>query len=117
MISSLFLPITLRYTIIAGERPLQYRIEARALHWSGNLITDSVAGWWGFHQVKSAIESTEQSLLTRVGDNDGPVTLASAHLPGVDDFVAVPSDHIALYESVDGQKPASWSTIENRLSK
>jgi len=107
----------IRYTIIAGERPLQYRFEARALGWSDNLITDGAARWWGFHQVKSAIESKKQSLLTRVGDSDGPVSLASAHLAGVDDFVAIPADHIALYQSVDGQKAASWPTIENRLSK
>lgn len=106
-----------RYTIIAGDRPVGYRFAAEALEWSGDLIGDRMAGWRGARQIKSAMDDESNRLLRRKGDDDGPVSLKSARLAGVTDYVAVPADHLALYESIDGQSPSAWPTIQNRLTR
>jgi hypothetical protein len=105
-----------RYTIIAGDRPTVYRYEAKILAISGALLGGQISQWWGFRQFEQAIESEQQRLLSRTGASDGPVTLGSATLAGVSDFVAVPADHIALFESIDGRPPAAWPIIHNRLT-
>jgi hypothetical protein len=71
---------------------------------------------WGLRQVEHAIQSERQRLLSHTGASDGPVTLASAALEGVTDFVALPVDHVALFEAVDGKPPAAWPVIHNRLT-
>jgi hypothetical protein len=106
-----------RYTIIAGERPLQYRIAAEFLDWSGEVLGDRLAGWWGIRQVKSAAADDSRRLLAQIGDEDGPVSLFSTRLAGVNDFQALAADHVALYESIDGRAPAAWPVIRDRLSK
>jgi hypothetical protein len=106
-----------RYTIIAGDRPAGYRIAAELLDWSGNLIGDHVAGCWGIRQVKSAIHDRSLQLLRETGDADGPVSLGSTRLAGVKDFVVVPADHVALYQSIDGHPPAAWPIIQDRLTR
>jgi pimeloyl-ACP methyl ester carboxylesterase len=106
-----------RYTIIAGERPLQYRFAAEMLDWSGDLIGDRVGSWWGFRQIKSAAIDESQQLLSETGDDDGPVSITSTHLAGVADFSVLPADHLALYESFDGEPPAAWPVVRDRLSK
>jgi pimeloyl-ACP methyl ester carboxylesterase len=104
-----------RYTIIAGDRPIYRRYEANVLAVADRAIVSSVADVWGFRQTKHAIESEHDSLLEKQGDSDGPVTLASARLEGVDDFVTVCSDHIALYKTVGGEPPAAYPAIRDRL--
>jgi pimeloyl-ACP methyl ester carboxylesterase len=104
-----------RYTIIAGDRPIYRRYEANVLAVADRAIVSSIADVWGFRQTKHAIESERESLLERQGDSDGPVTLASAHLDGVDDFVTVCSDHISLYKAVGGERPAAYPAIRDRL--
>jgi hypothetical protein len=106
-----------RYTIIAGERPMQYRIAAEMLDWSGGLVGERIGGWWGFRQMKSAARDEARRLLGELGDDDGPVSLSSTHLAGVTDFQAVAADHVSLYESKDGQAPAAWPVVRDRLSK
>jgi hypothetical protein len=105
-----------RYTIIAGDRPAGYRYEAKLLAIPGAALGGQISQWWGFDQVERAIQSERQQLLSRTGASDGPVTLGSAELAGVSDFVAVPVDHIALFEGVDGRPPAAWPIIRNRLT-
>jgi pimeloyl-ACP methyl ester carboxylesterase len=104
-----------RYTIIAGDRPIFRRYEANMLALADGAIVSSVAHVWGFRQLKQAVESKHQRVLEKQGDNDGPVTLASARLAGVDDFVTVHSDHIALYQTIGGQPPAAYPVIHDRL--
>ncbi len=105
-----------RYTIIAGDRPAAYRYEAKLLAIPSVVLGGQISQWWGVRQVEQAIQSERQQLLSRTGASDGPVTLGSARLAGVTDFVAVPADHIALFESVDGRPPAAWPIIHNRLT-
>jgi hypothetical protein len=106
-----------RYTIIAGERPVQYRVAAEMMEWPGEMVGDRVGSWWGFRQIKAAADGESRSLLGEIGDDDGPVSLASTRLAGVSDFAVVAADHVALYESIDGQAPAAWPVVRDRLSK
>ncbi|MGD0463342.1 MAG: hypothetical protein ABSB74_12730 [Tepidisphaeraceae bacterium] len=106
-----------RYTIIAGERPVQYRFAAELLDGSGELIGEGIARWWGVRQLKSAASDESRWLLGQVGDDDGPVSLFSTRLAGVTDFNAMAADHVALYECIDGQPPAAWPVVRDRLSK
>lgn len=105
-----------RYTIIAGDRPAGYRYEADLLAIAGAALDGQFPQWGGIRQVSHAIESERLQLLSQTGTNDGPVTLGSAGLAGVADFVAVPADHIALFKTVDGEPPAAWPVIHNRLT-
>jgi len=105
-----------RYTIIAGDRPAAYRYEANLLAIPGEFMDGAASQYWGVRQALAAIANQQQRLLSRSGADDGPVTLRSARLAGVADFVAVPADHLALFESVNGQPPAAWPVIEDRLA-
>jgi len=107
---------SIRYTIIAGDRPAYYRFEAKLLEYCGDLAGGRVAGWWGVGPASNAMESGRQWLLRQRTENDGPVALQSARLAGVSDFITLPVDHLALYETVDGQPPAAWPIIHNRLT-
>jgi hypothetical protein len=105
----------IRYTIIAGDRPAYYRFEAKLLEYTGDLVSGRVAGWWGVCLARNAVESGRQWLLRQRAENDGPIALQSARLAGVSDFVTLPADHLALYQTVDGQPPAAWPIIKDRL--
>lgn len=106
-----------RYTIIAGDRPARYRYEARLLAIASEIVAEPISNLWGFRQAEGAIQSEREQLLNRTGDNDGPVSLSSARLAGASDFVTIPADHAALFESVEGRPPAAWPVIQNRLAQ
>jgi pimeloyl-ACP methyl ester carboxylesterase len=96
--------VGVRYTIVAGDEPLFHRYEANLLAAADCAIGSDLSQLWGVQQLKRTIESHELRLAAKPGASDGPVTLASAELPGVSDFVLVHADHLALYES-DPQSP------------
>ncbi|HEY1922391.1 MAG TPA: hypothetical protein VGG44_06470 [Tepidisphaeraceae bacterium] len=106
-----------RYTIVAGDRPVKYRMAAEMLDWPGEILGDQVGDWWGFRQIKNAAGAESRRLLSETGDDDGPVSLDSAGLSGVGDFVVLPADHVSLYESIDGETPAAWPVVLDRVSK
>ena len=58
-----------------------------------------------------------RGLDAQTGPTDGPVSLKSARLKGVSDFVVLPADHAALYLPIDQKTPASWDVIRSRLSR
>ncbi len=103
------------YTIIAGDRSIIHRVEANVLLISSQLLGNRLSGLWGFRQTRTAMNEKATHLLDAAANNDGPVSLNSARLAGVDDFVVLPADHLSLYESVGGRPPAAWPAIENRL--
>jgi hypothetical protein len=106
-----------QYTIIAGDRPVGYRVESQALAWGAHLLGAAVPLSWVWRPLDSALQGQIERLGQRTGQSDGPVSLQSARLAGVDDLVIVPADHVALYESVQGRPPASWPVIQDRLDE
>jgi hypothetical protein len=106
---------SVKYTIIAGDRPVYYRYESTMLGWAGDCLTPTASRYWVVGPLARAIHRGQQYLLSEQGQSDGPVNLNSTQLNGVTDFMALHADHVALYESVDGQPPAAYSVILNRL--
>jgi pimeloyl-ACP methyl ester carboxylesterase len=106
-----------RYTIIEGNEHPVRRITAEVVEGSERLIPNRVAGWWGFRQCRSGLAHLATSLSSKSDESDGPVTLASAALPGVSDIVIVHADHATIYRSNGDQPPTAWQTIQDRLQR
>jgi pimeloyl-ACP methyl ester carboxylesterase len=104
------------YTIVAGDRGLLCRVEGEALLDAASLVPARARSWWGLHQVHAELEHAAWSALHHTGRCDGPVTLGSAHLAGVSDIVVLPADHNSLYLPIDGEPPAAWPVIRDRLA-
>jgi pimeloyl-ACP methyl ester carboxylesterase len=104
-----------QYTIIAGTQHSASRLSAECFDGMSGWFSGRGATWWGLRQCKSGLDRAANSFRTTTGDGDGPVSVASAKLKGVDDVVLLPADHIALFVPVDGKPPAAWATIQSRL--
>jgi pimeloyl-ACP methyl ester carboxylesterase len=103
------------YTIIAGDRSPISRYEANALALTRDLVPSVTIGWRWLRNIDSRLGQKENQLMNWEGNADGPVNLQSAQLQGVTDFVALPADHLALYQTTGGQPPAAWDVIRDRL--
>jgi hypothetical protein len=105
-----------KYTIIAGNQHPARRVTANCLDRTADWIPNRVSNWWGFRQTKDKLEDTAGRMRQR-GDSDGPVSVKSCRLTGVDDFVVVAADHVSLYYPINGNPPAAWDTIRDRLNQ
>lgn len=103
------------YTVIAGAQHPVYPIGANALDGCANAIPDRAAKWWGFRQTDRFLHARAEKLRQKQGKSDGPVTIKSTKLEGVEDHVVLSADHTGLYYPVDGKKPAAWEIIRERL--
>jgi pimeloyl-ACP methyl ester carboxylesterase len=103
------------YTVIAGSQHPIYAMSADALDKSEKLIPRRAENWWGFRQTDRALTRAAEKMRHKTGTSDGPVSVSSTRLAGVDDEVVLPADHAALYYPVDGNKPAAWEIIRDRL--
>ncbi len=105
------------YTIIAGDQNVIMPMTAHALDGAANVLPARVAGWWGFRQTEGALHSAAERVSLHTGKSDGPVSLKSTRLEGVDDYVVVRANHNSLYLSEDGQPPAAWGVIRDRFAR
>jgi pimeloyl-ACP methyl ester carboxylesterase len=103
-----------RYTIVAGDRCPVSEIGADWFARTSNCLPRFSTQWWGLRQCKACVDRQVERLHDRRGDSDGPVTLKSAALAGVSDFVVVPADHVGL---AFGDPPAAWDVIRDRLTR
>jgi pimeloyl-ACP methyl ester carboxylesterase len=107
-----------RYTIIIGDCHPGWRMTANCVDSAANWVPRQARSWWGLRQCRGALKSAADDLRNKTSDNDGPVTLASARLDGVSDFVVVPADHTSLYIPVEeDHRPPSWDIVLDRLSR
>jgi len=106
-----------KYTIVAGDKPITARLAEDVLRAILALLPPGVSQYWAVQQLKISIEHEVRYLSSVIGDSDGPVSVQSAKLDGVNDFVVLPADHLALYYSIDGKPPAAYDTIKDRLGK
>jgi hypothetical protein len=106
-----------RYTIVAGNKSRVDFVEAGWVESCSHVIPAGARGWWGFRQCYRAMQGSAGRLRSETGDTDGPVSLSSAKLRGVSDFVVLPADHVSLYLPADGHLPQAWAVIKDRLSR
>jgi pimeloyl-ACP methyl ester carboxylesterase len=106
-----------RYTIVAGSQHPASRITSNVLEKSSNVIRGRAARWWGFRQTKAALERGAERMANKTGASDGPVKVSRTKLKGVDDFVVLPVDHASIFCAVDGNPPAAYAIVRDRLGK
>lgn len=104
-----------RYTIVAGTLSPTWRIAANVVGAPAGWVPKRVANCWGFRQCRHGLENASASLRGHQSDNDGPVSLASARLAGVDDFVMIHEDHAGMLSYANGKAPAVWEIVRERL--
>lgn len=105
------------YTIVAGAQHPVYTMTGNTLDACANLIPKRAGKWWGFRHTESAFRKGARNMHLKTGDSDGPVNVSSTQLEGVDDYLCLPVDHVALYYPVNDQKPAAWDVIRDRLAR
>jgi pimeloyl-ACP methyl ester carboxylesterase len=108
---------SVRYTIIAGTQHPASSIAANWVDRSAKLVPNATRELWGFRQTYNGLKHSAEKLRTRVSKSDGPVSVKSTLLDGVDDVVLLPGDHTSLYIPRNDQPPVAWATIRDRLSQ
>jgi pimeloyl-ACP methyl ester carboxylesterase len=106
-----------KYTIVAGNQHPASRVTSNVLEKSSNLIRGRAANWWGVRQTKAALERGAERMAEKTGDRDGPVKVSRAKLHGVDDFVVLPVDHATIFCAVNGNPPAAYEVVKDRLTR
>lgn len=104
-----------RYTIIAGNQTFATRIGADLIEDAEHGVPGWMKSWWGVRFGTESLDRAAARLYQHTGDEDGPVTVESCRLAGVDDVVVLPADHSALYQSIHGREPAAWGVVRDRL--
>lgn len=99
-----------KYTIVNGNVHPIWKMAGQAAGKAANAMGPTVSGW-----IKA--DALAEKLRDHRTDNDGPVSQASTRLDGVSDVVTLAADHNALYEPADGNPPAAWETIRERLKR
>lgn len=99
-----------KYTIINGNVHPVWKMGADLAEGTRSLLGDRVSGW-----IKA--DALADKLRNHEAKSDGPVSLESTKLAGVDDVVTLRADHNMIYQGADGQPPAAWETIRDRLKK
>jgi pimeloyl-ACP methyl ester carboxylesterase len=106
-----------RYTIIAGNKSDVSLVEANVVDSLSRWIPSFARTWWGIGRCYRGMQDKAERLRTGPDDSDGPVSLDSARLAGVSDFVVLAADHRSLYLSDAGKPPVAWAVINDRLRK
>jgi pimeloyl-ACP methyl ester carboxylesterase len=106
-----------RYTIIAGSQHPAARIGAGVVSNVAHWTPKRVSRWRGFRQINNGLNRWADHLSHKSGKSDGAVSIQSAKLAGVSDFVVLPADHCALFCPEGNHSPAAFPIIRDRLSK
>jgi pimeloyl-ACP methyl ester carboxylesterase len=106
-----------KYTIIAGDRHPVWTIAGNAVGSLEKAIPDRAEPLWGFRQTVKGIESLSRRLKSHDSHSDGPVSLNSTKLEGVDDRVVLNADHNTLFQPTQDGAPMAWETIRERLAR
>jgi pimeloyl-ACP methyl ester carboxylesterase len=104
-----------KYTIIAGNKSGVDKAEANVVDSVADWMPTRARNWWGFRHCYHGLVSVATHLRDKTSDGDGPVSLKSAKLKGVKDFVVLPADHVTLFIAPPGHEPVALGTIRERL--
>jgi len=106
-----------KYTIIAGDQHPASRITGRTVSKVAGVLPEEARSLWGFRQSTNALQSFGDRIANQTSPGDGPVTLDSAQLPGVDDFIVLHGDHHSLYQPKSDNNPIAWESIRDRMKR
>jgi pimeloyl-ACP methyl ester carboxylesterase len=107
-----------RYSIIAGNQHPAARMAGNAVVGSARIVPKRTRDWWGFRHTYNGLRSAGNDLHDSTASSDGPVTIKSTRLEGVDDHVIVHADHTTIYIPVHAKdEPPSWAIVDDRLTK
>lgn len=106
-----------RYTIIAGDRHPAWTIAGNVVGSLDKAVPDRAEGWWGLRHTMRGMETLSHRLKAHNSRSDGPVSLESTKLAGVDDRVVLHADHNTLFQPTGEQPPAAWEIIRDRLAQ
>ena len=106
-----------QYTIIAGDKSTVARVEANWIDNAAHVVPDQAKDWFALGDLRRGLEHKAEKLRDHESNTDGPVTLKSARLKGVDDFIVLPADHETLVCGCATDPPAALETIVDRLRK
>ena len=103
-----------RYTIIAGR----FDDPGDAVgEWARGLeakAPDKLGAKWLMTKVANVADKVNVKQV--LGEGDGVVTLESAKLDGVADFIVLSSDHITLCQGDATRGPSAWPAVKERLT-
>jgi hypothetical protein len=106
------------YSIIAGNQHPASRIAGDVVSGSARIVPSKVRSVWGFRQTYNGLRHWGTDLRDANSSSDGPVSVASCRLDGVEDFVLVHADHATIYMPTDAQpEPPAWAVVNERLTK
>ena len=107
-----------RYTIVMGNQHPAARMTAGCVEAAGKVVPRKLRDVWGFRHYHRAMENTADELREDEANSDGPVSVKSARLEGVDDFVLVHADHTSLYIPLDEKHvPPGWAVVADRIRR
>lgn len=104
-----------RYTLIAGSHSAFATFEAESVRAVEGWAPPGITGWWGVRQLESTLEHKAEKLAESTGKSDGPVSVRSVRLAGVQDMVVLPADHCSLFVGSEQSPPAALPVILDRL--
>lgn len=99
-----------KYTIVNGNVHPVVKTAGQLAEQTASAIGPTAASWLYVDQLATRLRNHRSS-------SDGPVSIQSTRLAGVEDVVTVRADHNGLYLPQNGQPPAAWDTVRDRLKK
>ncbi len=106
-----------RYTIIAGNQHPAARMAGNAVSNSARIIPKGTRRLWGFGHTYRTLRDAGEDLRESTARSDGPVTVKSTKLDGVEDHLVVHGDHTSIYIPISlKHEPPAWAIVDDRLT-
>lgn len=107
-----------RYTIIAGNQHPAARMAGNAVSNTARIIPKNARRLWGFRHTYRGLREAGEELRESEARSDGPVTVKSTKLDGVDDHIVVHADHTTIYIPAHvNHDPPAWAIATERLAQ
>lgn len=107
-----------QYAIIAGNQHPVARMAGNVVSNTARLIPRDARHLWGFRHTYRGLREAGSDLRDSTARSDGPVTVKSTRLDGVEDHIIVHADHTTIYIPVSARgEPPAWAIVDERLER